>query len=210
MGKASMFEWIVGLVERFGYWGVAFLMFLENLVPPIPSEVVMPLAGFTAARGDLTLLGVVIAGTAGSVLGALPWYYAGALLGTKRLERLASRYGRWLTLSPADIRHASDWFARHGTKAVLIGRLVPGVRTLISVPAGIAGMPLLSFLLWSSIGSMIWAFLLALAGHALADRYEEVARYLDPASKLVLGLIVAVYLYRLVTYRPGIEEGKSP
>ncbi len=205
-----MFQWIVGLVERFGYWGVAFLMFLENLVPPLPSEVVMPLAGFTAARGDLTLLGVVIAGTAGSVLGALPWYYAGALLGTKRLERLASRYGRWLTLSPADIRHASDWFAQHGTRAVLIGRLVPGVRTLISVPAGIAGMPLLSFLLWSSIGSMIWAFLLALAGHALADRYQEVARYLDPASKLVLGLIVAVYLYRLVTYRPGIEEGKSP
>jgi len=205
-----MLEWIVGVVERLGYWGVVLLMFLENLVPPIPSEVVMPLAGFTAARGDLTLLGVVVAGTAGSVIGALPWYYAGALLGTRRLETLASRYGRWLTLSPADIRDASDWFARHGSKAVLIGRLVPGVRTLISVPAGIAGMPLLSFVLWSSIGSMVWAFLLALAGHSLADRYHEVARYFDPASKLVLGLFVLIYVYRLITYRAGIEGEKSP
>jgi len=196
-----MFEGIVGLVERLGYLGVAALMFLENLFPPIPSELIMPLAGFAAARGDLSLAGVVAAGTAGSVVGALPWYYAGAFLGMDRLRRLASRHGRWLTLSPDDVQHAAEWFARHGTKAVLIGRLIPGVRTLISVPAGIAGMPLLPFILWSTLGSLVWAGLLALAGLWLEQQYDQVARYLDPLSKLIFGLVVAIYLYRLVTHR---------
>lgn len=196
-----MFEWITRLVSDGGYLGVAGLMLLENLFPPIPSELIMPLAGFVAARGELQIALVVLAGTLGSLAGALPWYYAGRWLGRDRLRRLAARHGRWLTVSPEEFDRASAWFDRHGGWAVLIGRLVPGVRTLISVPAGIAGMGLGRFLLLSAIGSLAWTAALALAGYVLEDHYAVVADYVDPASKAVLGAVVLLYLYRLVTFR---------
>ncbi|EIK52424.1 alkaline phosphatase [Stutzerimonas stutzeri TS44] len=193
-----MFDSITGLISQGGYFGILALMLLENLFPPIPSEVIMPLAGFLAARGELNIVGVVIAGTLGSFLGALPWYYAGALLGEKRMRRLAQRYGRWLTISGDDVTEAGLWFRAHGRKAVFFGRLVPAIRTLISVPAGIARMPLRSFVFYTLAGSSIWTFLLALAGYLLHAEYERVAEYLDPGSKIVLGVIVLIYLYRLV------------
>lgn len=196
-----MFEWITRLVSDGGYLGVAGLMLLENLFPPIPSELIMPLAGFAAARGELQIALVVLAGTLGSLAGALPWYYAGRWLGRDRLRRLAAWHGRWLTVSPEEFDRASAWFDRHGGWAVLIGRLVPGVRTLISVPAGIAGMGLGRFLLLSAIGSLAWTAALALAGYVLEDHYARVADYIDPASKAVLGAVVLLYLYRLVTFR---------
>jgi membrane protein DedA with SNARE-associated domain len=196
-----MFEWITRLVSDGGYLGVAGLMLLENLFPPIPSELIMPLAGFVAARGELQIALVVLAGTLGSIAGTLPWYYAGRWLGRDRLRRLAARHGRWLTVSPEEFDRASAWFDRHGGLAVLIGRLVPGVRTLISVPAGIAGMGLGRFLLLSAIGSLAWTAALTLAGYALEDHYAVVADYVDPASKAVLGAVVLLYLYRLVTFR---------
>lgn len=196
-----MFEWITRLVSDGGYLGVAGLMLLENLFPPIPSELIMPLAGFVAARGELQIALVVLAGTLGSIAGALPWYYAGRWLGRDRLCRLAARHGRWLTLSAEEFDRASAWFDRHGGWAVLIGRLVPGVRTLISVPAGIAGMGLGRFLLLSAVGSLAWTGALAAAGYVLEDHYARVADYVDPSSKAVLGAVVLLYLYRLFTFR---------
>lgn len=196
-----MFEWITRLVSDGGYLGVAGLMLLENLFPPIPSELIMPLAGFVAARGELQITLVVLAGTLGSIACTLPWYYAGRWLGRDHLRRLAARHGRWLTVSPEEFDRASAWFDRHGGLAVLIGRLVPGVRTLISVPAGIAEMGLGRFLLLSAIGSLAWTAALALAGYVLEDHYARVADYVDPASKAVLGAVVLLYLYRLVTFR---------
>ena len=180
-----IFEWITRLVSDGGYFGVAGLMLLEDLFPPIPSELIMPLAGFVAARGELQIALVILAGTLGSLAGALPWYYA----------------GRWLTVSPEEFDRASVWFDRHAGWAVLIGRLVPGVRTLISVPAGTAGMGLGRFLLLSAVGSPAWTAALALAGFVLEDHYAVVAGYVDPASKAVLGAVVLLYLYRLVTFR---------
>ncbi len=198
-----MFDRITGFVVRSGYSGVFLLMLAENVVPPIPSELIMPLAGFTAARGQLNFFLVILAGTAGSLLGAVFWYYVGKRLGLKRLKHLAARHGRWVTLCPEDVDRADDWFGRHGASAVFFGRLVPTVRTLISVPAGIAGMPLPSFLAWSSLGTGLWTTLLAGAGYLLQSQYERVADYLNPVSTAVVILVVGWYLYRVVTFRTG-------
>jgi membrane protein DedA with SNARE-associated domain len=197
-----MFDWITGFVVRSGYVGVFLLMLAENIVPPIPSELIMPLAGFTAARGQLSLVLVILAGTAGSLLGAVLWYFVGKRMGLERLKHLAARHGRWVTLSPADVDRADDWFRRHGAKAVFFGRLIPTVRTLISVPAGIADMPLPGFLAWSALGTVLWTTLLAGAGYLLQSQYERVADYLNPVSTVVVVLIIAWYFYRVATFRP--------
>jgi membrane protein DedA with SNARE-associated domain len=201
-----MFDWITGFVVRSGYVGVFLLMLAENVVPPIPSELIMPLAGFTAARGQLSLIPVILAGTAGSLLGAVLWYIVGKRLGLERLKHLAARHGRWLTLSPDDVDQADDWFGRHGAKAVFFGRLIPTVRTLISVPAGIAGMPLRSFLAWSTLGTGLWTALLAGAGYLLQSQYQRVSDYLNPVSTVIVVLIIGWYLYRVVTFRTGERE----
>ena len=165
-----MFDWVTGLVEDGGYLGVAALMFAENLFPPIPSEFIMPLAGFAAARGDQHLALTIAAGAAGSLAGALFWYAVGRWLGAERLKRWAERHGRWLTLTPDDIDRSCAWFNRHCGKAVFLGRLIPAVRTLISVPAGIAGMGLGRFLLYSALGTLIWTGFLAVLGFLLAEQ----------------------------------------
>ena len=185
-----MKDWIVNVIDSFGYVGLALMMFLENIFPPIPSEVIMPLGGFVASQGKLSLPLVILAGTIGSVVGQLPLYYLGHFLGKARLMRLADKHGKWLTVSGADIDKASKWFARRGSTAVLIGRLVPGVRSLISIPAGICGMNLPKFLLFSALGMGVWAGALALAGQLLGQNYEKVEKYMGPASKIVLAVIV--------------------
>lgn len=197
-----MFNSFVDIVSQGGYLGVFLLMLAENVFPPIPSELIMPLAGFVSARGDLNIVLVILAGTAGSVAGALPWYYAGALFGRDRLKRMANRYGRWLTVSSVDIDVASLWFARHGAAAVFFGRLIPAIRTLISVPAGIVNMPLLPFLAYSTIGSLIWTALLAVTGYLLQSQYELVEQYMDPISKGVLIAVIAIYVYRFIRFKP--------
>ena len=204
-----MFDKIVEIVSAFGYIGVFLLMLLENIFPPIPSELIMPLAGFVAARGDLNFVAVILVGTAGSVVGALPWYYAGAKLGQERMKHLAERWGHWLTLSPADVDKASDWFGRHGRGAVFFGRLIPAVRTLISVPAGIAGMSMTRFLIYSTLGSLIWTALLALAGYLLESQYQKVSEYLNPISTAVVVLMVLYYLYRLIHQRFASKNSGS-
>lgn len=186
-----MFDWITGLMEATGYLGILLLMLAENVFPPIPSELIMPLAGFAAAQGRLSIVLVVLAGTAGSLLGALFWYVLGRWLGGERLRRLAARHGRWLTLSPGEIGQAEDWFRRHGAKAVLLGRLIPAVRTLISVPAGITGMRLPGFLAWTALGTGLWTALLAGAGYLLQGQYALVAAYVNPASNVVVGLLAS-------------------
>jgi membrane protein DedA with SNARE-associated domain len=197
-----MFDWVTGLVEQTGYLGIAFLMLAENVFPPIPSELIMPLAGFTAARGELNVVGVLLAGAVGSLAGALVWYYVGLWLGEERLKRWAARHGRWLTVTPGEVDQATAWFRRHGYLAVLFGRLVPAVRTLISVPAGIARMGLPIFLLYSGIGTVVWTTFLLAGGYLLEGRYHQVQEWLNPVSNAVIIVLVAWYLYRVVTFRP--------
>ena len=153
-----MFNWVTSFIEQTSYFGVALLMFAENVFPPIPSEVIMPLAGYTATQGNMNIFLAVVAGSIGSLAGAVLWYYIGVWVGAERLKRWASRHGRWLTLSPSEVDQACVWFNRHGGKAVFIGRLVPAVRTLISVPAGIAEMSLGKLLIYSTAGTVLWTW----------------------------------------------------
>ena len=201
-----MFDFIARTIGSAGYPGIALLMLLENIVPPLPSELIMPMAGFVAAGGELSLAGVILAGTLGSVAGALPWYYLGKWLGRERLREWAGKHGRWLTLTPAQVDRVDEWFGRHCGKAVFFGRLAPAVRTLISLPAGLFRMSLPRFLLFTALGSSLWSSALALAGHSLRDGYEQVAHVLNPATNVIVGAIVLVYLYRVIRWRPHAGE----
>ncbi|WP_427156853.1 DedA family protein [Aliinostoc sp. HNIBRCY26] len=196
-------DWIKNIIESLGYWGIGLLMFVENLFPPIPSELIMPLAGYTAnlPGSKLNIAGVFVAGLLGSVVGALIWYYPGKLLSEKRLRDLADKYGKWITVSGKDITKAKQWFDTQGNKAVLIGRLVPGVRTLISVPAGMSNMRLLPFLFYTTIGSAAWVGLLTYSGYALGSQYELVDKYLAPVSKIVLGGLVLGFVFWVLKRR---------
>lgn len=196
-----MSDWILRLVEQLGLIGVALLMFLENLFPPIPSEVVMPLAGFVAGKGEFDIVLVIVAGTAGTAAGALFWYGVARRLGEARLRRWAGRHGRWITLAPDDIDRLSHWFERHRRWAIPLGHLVPGIRTLVSIPAGLFAMKLAPFVALTTIGAAVWITALALAGYALGSRYETVERYLGPASTAIVAAVGLVYLYRVVTFR---------
>jgi len=188
-------EWIVKTMTSMGYWGIGLLMFLENLFPPIPSELIMPLAGFTVAKGEMEFVPAVLAGVVGTVLGALPWYYGGKWISEARLRHLADRHGKWLSLSGEDIDKANAWFTRYGIRAVFFCRLVPGVRTLISLPAGVNQMPMLPFLIFSTLGTFIWVSFLTFLGLKLGENYSRVDQWLDPVSKLVLLLLVAGLAY---------------
>lgn len=201
-----MVDFIVEFLSSTGYIGVFLLMALENIFPPIPSEMIMPFAGFVASKGELNVIGVLLAGTAGSVAGALPWYYAGKLLGRERLKRVAEKYGRWLTISPQEVDKSISTFEKHGRATVLMGRLIPAIRTLISVPAGIAEMPLLTFLGFTAAGSLIWSGVLVGAGFMLQKNYSEVAGYVDPAAKAIVAMIVIAYFYRLFLHNKGKEN----
>lgn len=196
-----MTEWATQWMERYGYAGVALLMLLENVFPPIPSEIVLPLAGYTAAQGELSMPMVVLAAVVGSMLGALLFYWCGKKLGRERARRFVERHGAWLTMDTGDLDRAERWFERHGGKAVLLCRFVPGLRSLISVPAGMVGMAMGPFLGLSTLGTLAWCAALAWAGSALGQSYDQVAVFLDPVLYLVLGTVVVVYVVRLVRMR---------
>lgn len=197
-----MFDWITSFIEATGLAGIALMMLAENVFPPIPSEIIMPLAGFSSASGEMNVFLAVAAGMTGSLAGAVFWYWIGLRIGAQRLKRWSDRHGRWLTLSPEEIDRSCQWFNAYGGWAVLIGRLIPGVRTFISVPAGVAGMRFLPFLAYSAIGTLVWTALLAAAGYLLESRYEQVSHWLGPVSTIVIAGIVAWYLYRVATFKP--------
>jgi membrane protein DedA with SNARE-associated domain len=177
-----------------GYGLIALGMFLENLFPPIPAELIMPLGGFLAHQGQLQIGPVILSGLLGTVLGAWFWYGIGRWINEERLEHLIGRHGRWLGVTPESLRQSRRWFNRHGAAVVFWGRLVPGVRTLISVPAGIELMPQPGFLAWTTAGSSILVVILALAGQALGENYGNVLRWVEPISALVLRAILVLAL----------------
>ena len=191
-----MFEWITGIIGRRGYAGVAALTFMENVFPPIPSELVIPLAGFVAAEGGLRLDMVIVAAVIGSVAGATIWYEVGRRIGEHRLRRWIDRSGKWLTISASDLDRAQAWFRRHGRIAVFAGRLVPGVRTFISLPAGFTRMSRGTFVLYTVLGSALWTAALAYAGVALRANFAIVGDYIDVATNLVLAAFAVIMIRR--------------
>jgi membrane protein DedA with SNARE-associated domain len=196
-----MAGWILHLMREMGYGGIALLMFLETLFPPIPSELIMPLAGYLAARGQFSLWGITLAGTAGSVLGASALYALGRAVPLSKLEAWAGRHGRWLTVSREDIGRAEKWFQRRGGWAVFLGRLVPGIRSLISIPAGLGKMGLVPFLLWTTAGSALWTAILAGTGYVLGARFRAIDKALDPLAWIAFGALGLWYLLRVFRHR---------
>ncbi|WP_108663386.1 DedA family protein [Acuticoccus kandeliae] len=196
-----MFDLITALLEHGGYVGLALLMLFENVFPPIPSEIIMPLAGYVASRGDMNLALTILAGTLGSVGGAAFWYYVGWWLGLARVHRFIARYGRWLTITNEEIDKIHAWFARHSESAVLIGRLLPTIRTLISIPAGVAQMSPGRFLVYTTIGTTAFTAVLAVAGYLLGTQYRVVEAWMNPISNVIVASVVVSYLWRVVSYR---------
>jgi len=193
-----MVEWIIGIVRMLGYPGIAFLMFMENVFPPLPSEGIMPFAGFLVTRGELSLAGVILAGTLGSVLGTLPVYFLSRAVGIERIRDWCEQRGRWLTLSGKDIDHAAGWFDRYGGLTVLMGRALPGMRAFVSIPAGARHMPLGQFLLYNTLGSAAWTAFLTYFGVLLGQNYAVAKDYLAPVTWSVLGVGAALFALRLV------------
>ncbi|MEE4350926.1 MAG: DedA family protein [Pacificimonas sp.] len=197
-----MTAWIEQLINDLGYAGIAFLMFLENLFPPIPSEVIMPLAGYAASSSDdLSMTGVILAGTFGSVVGMTVWYYVGRAFGEERLLALVSRHGRWLAMSERDFHRVNRWFDGSGRFAVGVGRCIPTIRTLISVPAGLFEMPLKVFLPLTTAGVFVWDAALAWLGYWLGSEYDAIGAWLGPVSAVVIAGILLAYGYRVATWK---------
>ena len=187
----TIVDWVIELMKDIGGPGIALAIFLENIFPPIPSEVILPLAGFTAAQGHYTRVEAVLWATLGSVAGAILLYGIGAALGLDRLKVIAHKMP---LVDVADVDKADAWFTKHGPKAVFFGRFVPGIRSLISIPAGIDRMRLTSFLFYTTAGSLIWNTLFVWIGYQLGDRYHLVEEYMDPISKVVYVLIILTAL----------------
>jgi len=203
-----MTDWVTSVIDALGYVGVAILVALESVFPPIPSEVVLPLAGFHAGRGNASLPGMIAAATVGSVVGALTLYGIAAWIGPERLRRFVERHGRWFRLTTADLAQAEGWFDRRAETAVLVGRCAPLIRSLISVPAGFRHMPLLRFTAYTALGSLVWNIALISAGAVLGDRWHEVGDVvglLQAVVILAVGAGIGGFLWRRVV-RPRRDE----
>jgi len=193
--------WAVALMEQLGVVGAALAIALENLFPPIPSEVILPLAGFTASHGRFGIVEVLVATTIGSLAGALALYGIGALLGRDRLRAIVARLP---LLKLSDVDRAEGWFARYGSLAVFLGRMVPIVRSLISIPAGVERMGLVRFVVLTTLGSGLWNTVFVVAGYTLGENWGVVESYADVFQKLVIGVVVvAVVVFVIRRLRAG-------
>jgi membrane protein DedA with SNARE-associated domain len=202
-------NWVQDVVNQFGYLGVALLVVIENVFPPIPSEIVLPFAGFVAQQGasavnatadaaqsDTTVVGMMIAATVGSVVGALILYFVSAAIGPERLRGFVERFGKWFGVKSLDLVRAEEWFDRRSSAAVLVGRCVPLIRSIVSIPAGFRRMKLTSFVVLTAIGSAVWNIALIGAGAVLGDQWERVGEYVG----LFQWLVVAAVLLLLVRF----------
>jgi membrane protein DedA with SNARE-associated domain len=210
----NLTNWATDIVERLSYLGVALLVALENVFPPIPSEVVLGLAGYTASRGDSWVIGMIIAATIGSLVGAWILYGLSAAIGPIRLRAIIIRYGAWVGFGEPDLDRAEAWFDRRSRVAVLVCRCVPLIRSLISIPAGFRRMPLGAFTLFTAIGSLVWNIVLVTAGYLLADQWEKVLDVTEPFQTLVvalIGLLIAGLVIRkiVLTKRTRAAEERA-
>jgi membrane protein DedA with SNARE-associated domain len=206
-------NWVQDVINQFGYFGVALLVVIENVFPPIPSEIVLPFAGFVAQQGasavnatadaaqsDTTVIGMMIAATVGSVVGALILYFVSAAIGPERLRGFVERFGKWFGVKSSDLVRAEEWFDRRSVAAVLVGRCVPLIRSIVSIPAGFRRMKLTSFVVLTAIGSAVWNIALIGAGAVLGDQWEQVGEYVGVFQWLVI-VAVLVLLVRFVVSR---------
>ncbi len=195
---SSIPDYISLAVEKnstFAYLTIFLAMFLENIIPPIPSEIIMPLGGFFVYQQKLNFYILVFWGLLGTIFGSLPWYFLGRLVNEKRLSNFLDRKGKYLGISSNDLSKSKRWFDKYGVPLVFWGRLVPGIRTLISVPAGIELMPLRKFLIWTTLGSLIWVALLTYAGYLFGENYPIIETFIDQIKYVVKPILILIFLY---------------
>ncbi len=201
-----MFEWITGLIEQSGYLGIAFAMFLENIFPPIPSELVMIFSGGAASGGGLNIFLVILVAAIGSTLGLVPWFYAGKLYGQERLITFADRHGRFLTFSGDDVKSAEKWFYTHGKKITMASRALPGVRTFIAIPASIMKMDIKIFLAYAFLGSLVWDGIFGFIGYYVGGNAGALMVYVDIGTYVALIGVAAWYIYRVISFKENTKE----
>ncbi|WP_052255537.1 DedA family protein [Salinicoccus sp. YB14-2] len=201
-----MIDWLTTIMNDFGYAGIILLIAVENIFPPIPSEVILTFGGFMTTTSELTIPGVVISATGGSVLGAVVLYYIGVQLSVKRLEKIIDRWGHILRVTKEDIKKADKWFDKYGPWTVFFCRFIPLIRSLISIPAGMSKMNVLLFLVLTTVGTLIWNIVLVYLGAAVGNSWEEIVGYMDIYSNIVYGLIIIGVIVLIVLY---IRKRKS-
>jgi len=184
------------------YLTICFAMFLENIIPPIPSEIIMPLGGFFVYQQKLNFFILIFWGLLGTIAGSVPWYYLGRLVNERRISNFLDKKGKYFGISSDDLAKSKRWFDKYGVSLVFWGRLVPGIRTLISVPAGMELMPFRKFLIWTTLGSLIWVVLLTYAGYIFGENYLIIETYIDNIKfvvKPILILLSVYFLFKLLT-----------
>lgn len=195
-----MQNWIIETMDTFGYLGIFLLIALENIFPPIPSEVILTFGGFMTTESSLSKIGVIVFSTLGSVIGAIILFWIGTLLDVKTLEKIVDRWGHILRLTKKDVHKADEWFSKYGVWTVFFCRLIPLIRSLISIPAGMARMNFWIFLLFTTLGSLIWNTILVLVGASVGASWEKIVEYMDVYSSIIYGilamaLVVFIFLF---------------
>ena len=186
-----MESWITSVMEQFGYFGIALLILVENVFPPIPSEVILTFGGFMTTKSELSIFGVVVASTIGSVGGAVILYWIGRILNVERLERIIEKWGKYLRLTKEDVRKADAWFDKYGPWTVFFCRFIPLIRSLISTPAGMSGMNQWLFLVLTTLGTLIWNLVLVLVGAKVGNNWHQIVNYMDVYSNIMY-VVIAV------------------
>lgn len=193
----NLTEWIISIMEQLGYLGIALLMFLDNVFPPIPSEIIMPSAGYTASQGELLLTGVIIAGCIGSLVAAALLYWVGYKFNHEAIFRFVDRYGKYLFIKSEDVKKALQWFEQYGHRIVFFGRMIPAVRSLISIPAGMSRMPFLKFMFYSSLGTIIWTTFLACVGFYFGENQALMHQIFSQVGYVIITIVVLVLLWHI-------------
>ncbi|RZG66120.1 DedA family protein [Acinetobacter bouvetii] len=191
----NLTEWILSIMEQLGYLGIALLMFLDNVIPPIPSEIIMPSAGYTASQGKLLLSGVIIAGCIGSLIAAALLYWIGYQFNHDAIFRFTDRYGKYLFIKSEDIQKSLLWFEKYGHRIVFFGRMVPAVRSLISIPAGMSRMPFWKFMFYSALGTIIWTTFLACVGFYFGENQALMHEIFSRVGYVIIMIVVLVLLW---------------
>ena len=194
--------------SSFAYLIIGFAMFLENIIPPIPSEIIMPLGGYFVYQGSLNFYILIIFGSAGTLLGSFPWYFLGKALNEQKISSFLDKRGKFLGITSKDLSKSRLWFDKYGTLLVFWGRLIPGIRTLISVPAGIELMPIGTFFLWTSLGTIIWVTILTYAGYVFGENYQNISLYLDDFKVFLKPLLILFIIYVTIKFLRNYIKNK--
>tara|TARA_Y100001978_G_scaffold67958_1_gene61113 strand:- start:11 stop:664 length:654 start_codon:yes stop_codon:yes gene_type:complete len=194
--------------SNFAYLIIGFAMFLENIIPPIPSEIIMPLGGYFVFQGSLNFYILIIFGSAGTLLGSFPWYFLGKALNEQRISKFLDKRGKFLGITSKDLSKSRLWFDKYGTLLVFWGRLVPGIRTLISVPAGIELMPIGTFFLWTSLGTLIWVTILTYAGYVFGENYQNISLYLDNFKVFLKPIFILFFVLVIIKFLRNYIKNK--